>query len=152
MKAIPPTTRRPKTTSRKSAADALGKSNARYRRLFETEEDIPAAVPHQLQNHLAKSLLMLDLLHLARDLAANVTIRRAEIAAFDQIAVAQIRRSFHIASRWANQFLGIRDDTSLESNTTSVHAAIATTVKDLRSQRTRKNYSSSCNGRHRSTT
>jgi hypothetical protein len=134
MKTIHPTTRRPKTTSRKSAADALRKSDARYCRLFETEKDITAPVPHQLQNHLAKSLLMLDLLDLARDLAANVAIRRAEIAAFDQIAVAQIRRSFHIASRWASQFFDIRDETSLESNTTSVHAAIATTVKDLRAR------------------
>jgi hypothetical protein len=118
MKTIHPTTRRPKTTSRKSAADALRKSDARYCRLFETEKDITAPVPHQLQNHLAKSLLMLDLLDLARDLAA----------------VAQIRRSFHIASRWASQFFDIRDETSLESNTTSVHAAIATTVKDLRAR------------------
>jgi signal transduction histidine kinase len=138
MKATDPATPRSKTASRKSAADALRESGARYRQLFETEVEIPAALPNQLQNHVAESLLMLDLLDLARDLAANVTIARAEVAAFDQIVVAQIRRSFHIASRWADQFFGIRDETPLEAKTTNVHAAIAAIVKDLRSQGTRK--------------
>jgi len=101
MKPTDPATPRSKTTSRKSAAEAQRESDARYRQLFETEVDIPAAVPNQLQNHVAESLLMLDLLDLARDLAANVTIARAEVAAFEQIVVAQIRRSFHTASRWA---------------------------------------------------
>lgn len=107
MKSIKTPTCSAKRSSRESAAHVQREPKARYRRLFETEEVIPAAVPHRLQSHLAESLLMLDLLDLARDLAANVIIPRAEIAAFDQIALAQIRRSFHIASRWTDQFLGI---------------------------------------------
>jgi two-component system sensor histidine kinase ResE len=142
MKATEPPTRCLKTTPRKSAADALRKSKARYRRLFETEKDTPAAVPHELQTHLAEGLLIVDLLDLSHDLAANVTIPRAEVTAFDKIAAARIRHKFHAVSQWADQFFGIspgaRDETSIESNTTNVHAAIAAIVKDLRSQRTRK--------------
>jgi len=142
MKAMESLTQGARTTVRPSAAGPPRKSEVRYRPPPEIEPGSRAPVPYDLQTHLAEGLLILDLLDLGRELAANVAIPKAEAAAFEKIAVAKIRRNLHTLSQWADQFFsatnGLGDKPSLELRAIDVHEAIASIVKDLGSQRARK--------------
>jgi len=142
MKAAEALTQGAKTSARPSVTVSPRNSKLRYRPLLQTEPGSHTSIPNDLQTHLAKGRLMLDLLDLARDLGENVTIPRSETAVFEKVALAQIRRNFSAISQRADQlFFGINGpghEPLLELRAIDIHEAIAAIVKDLGSQRARK--------------